>query len=254
MEKDDIKLPEHDCLYESTNEQGYIDLEPAYRKSTVLRLLEADRQSRMPSDEVAELVALLCEIRPCYGDVGSRDVDVAAQQQRIDRAIDLLSRYSSGQPAASAKPDDMPPLDDRATYPASMIRRLIREDRARRAAHVAQEPVAWVSKTIAYSKYISDARYRKLRPAVQRWYEPYKCASCAAHVAAQAQPVVNQQMTTDAALADTQRQIIEARALAGELEKLVLEVANSERKPQKLPLEPIVRAYQVLRKLAGVQQ
>lgn len=46
------------------------------------------------------------------------------------------------QPAAIAEPDDMPPLDDRATYPASMIRRLIREDRARRAAPVAQEPVS----------------------------------------------------------------------------------------------------------------
>jgi hypothetical protein len=41
-------------------------------------------------DGVAELVDLLKGIRPRYGDVGTRDVDVAAQQQRIDRAVELL--------------------------------------------------------------------------------------------------------------------------------------------------------------------
>lgn len=40
--------------------------------------------------QIGELVVLLKDIRPSYGAVGTRDVDVAAQQQRIDRAIDLL--------------------------------------------------------------------------------------------------------------------------------------------------------------------
>lgn len=53
MTKQTIELPEHDCLYESTNEQGYIDLEPAYRKSTVLRLIEPHAR------RIAELEAQL---------------------------------------------------------------------------------------------------------------------------------------------------------------------------------------------------
>lgn len=46
MKEQKIELPEHDCLYETTNDSGFIDQEPAYRKSTVLRLIEADRQRR----------------------------------------------------------------------------------------------------------------------------------------------------------------------------------------------------------------
>lgn len=42
-------------------------------------------------DGVAELVGLLKQIRPRFGAVGTRDVDVAAQQQRIDRAVELLT-------------------------------------------------------------------------------------------------------------------------------------------------------------------
>jgi len=41
-----IELPEHDCLYETTNDSGFIDQEPAYRKSTVLRLIAHARQQR----------------------------------------------------------------------------------------------------------------------------------------------------------------------------------------------------------------
>jgi hypothetical protein len=41
-------------------------------------------------DGVAELIDLLKQIRPRFGAVGTRDVDVAAQQKRIDRAVELL--------------------------------------------------------------------------------------------------------------------------------------------------------------------
>jgi hypothetical protein len=44
----------------------------------------------------------------------------------------------------------------------------------------AQEPVAWESTTPGYIKYITQARYEKFSPNVQRWYKPYKCSSCAA--------------------------------------------------------------------------
>lgn len=46
MNTHEIELPEHDCIYETTNESGFIDVEPAYRKSTVLRMIEADRKRR----------------------------------------------------------------------------------------------------------------------------------------------------------------------------------------------------------------
>lgn len=38
-----------------------------------------------------ELIQLLREIRPSFGDVGSRDIDTRRRQQQIDRAIELLS-------------------------------------------------------------------------------------------------------------------------------------------------------------------
>jgi hypothetical protein len=38
-----------------------------------------------------DLVELLRELRPNYGDVGSRDVDVTEKQRKIDAAIALLS-------------------------------------------------------------------------------------------------------------------------------------------------------------------
>lgn len=47
-----------------------------------------------------ELIELLQAIRPKYGAVGSRDVDVTAQRERIDRAIVLLSIPNGEQAAA----------------------------------------------------------------------------------------------------------------------------------------------------------
>ena len=43
----------------------------------------------------------------------------------------------------------------------------------------AQEPVAWESTTPGYIKYITQARYEKFSPNVQRWYKPYRCSGCA---------------------------------------------------------------------------
>ncbi|WP_454735424.1 hypothetical protein [Cupriavidus necator] len=75
----------------------------------------------------AELIALLKESRPNYGDVGTRDVDVAAQCHKIDQAIRMLVRLPA--PSASvqyAKSEDAPyaplsvPHDEfRASQPPS---------------------------------------------------------------------------------------------------------------------------------------
>ncbi|HEX8883152.1 MAG TPA: hypothetical protein VF797_01530 [Noviherbaspirillum sp.] len=56
------------------------------------------------STDNAELVELLKAIRPSFGAVGSRDVDVAAQQKRIDRAVELLGRAPA--PSREAAPLD----------------------------------------------------------------------------------------------------------------------------------------------------
>lgn len=40
------------------------------------------------------------------------------------------------------------------------------------------EPVAWESTSVALTQYLSDSRYRKLRPTLQAWYRPYRCSQC----------------------------------------------------------------------------
>jgi hypothetical protein len=40
-------------------------------------------------------------------------------------------------------------------------------------------PIAWEATTSAYIKFITQERYSRFAPAVQRWYKPYRCSSCA---------------------------------------------------------------------------
>ena len=49
-------------------------------------------------------------------------------------------------------------------------------------ASTGREPFAWESTTPIYTRFITDARYQKLRPAYQKWYRPIcnKCAPIAA--------------------------------------------------------------------------
>ena len=49
-------------------------------------------------------------------------------------------------------------------------------------ASTGREPFAWESTTPIYTRFITDARYQKLRPAYQKWYRPIcnKCAPVAA--------------------------------------------------------------------------
>lgn len=35
-----------------------------------------------------------------------------------------------------------------------------------------KEPLAWKSTTPVYTPYVTDSRYRKFSPAVQKWYAP----------------------------------------------------------------------------------
>lgn len=38
-------------------------------------------------------------------------------------------------------------------------------------------PLRWKSTTICFTRFITDERYRKLRPSLRRWYEPV-CPDC----------------------------------------------------------------------------
>lgn len=58
-------------------------------------------------------------------------------------------------------------------------------------------PIAWEATTSAYIKFITQERYSRFAPAVQRWYKPYRCSSCAT-LAAGSQAV---QVTADKAQA-----------------------------------------------------
>lgn len=42
--------------------------------------------------------------------------------------------------------------------------------------------IAWESTTPVYIKFITDERYRRLRPGYQKWYKPYRCSNCAAGI------------------------------------------------------------------------
>jgi hypothetical protein len=47
---------------------------------------------------------------------------------------------------------------------------------------MSDEPLRWESTTPGYIRFITDSRYRKFSPAVQKWYRPL-CPKCAAGVA-----------------------------------------------------------------------
>ncbi len=89
-----------------------LTLEDADQAGAVALIAEAD--ALLVGQPVAwvqpwhqELAELLRAIRPKYGAVGSRDADVAAQQKRIDRAIELLVT-----PAADPARPALPRYDD----------------------------------------------------------------------------------------------------------------------------------------------
>jgi hypothetical protein len=81
--------------------RSYLDRDAEWADSDVVARLAAHSADARNGEGVAvELIELLRAIRPEFGAVGSRDVDVRAQQNRIDRAIELLAA-----PAAPAPKD-----------------------------------------------------------------------------------------------------------------------------------------------------
>jgi hypothetical protein len=47
-----------------------------------------------------------------------------------------------------------------------------------KADSLQSDPIAWESSSAGFKRYITQATYEKMKPAIQRWYQPYKCATC----------------------------------------------------------------------------
>ena len=45
-------------------------------------------------------------------------------------------------------------------------------NKAIKAPEEVKEPLTWKSTTPVYTPYVTDSRYRKFSPAVQKWYVP----------------------------------------------------------------------------------
>lgn len=60
----------------------------------------------------------------------------------------------------------------------------LRERIARLVLPALSEPRCWESTTVCYTRFVTDERYQKFSPAVQKWYRPAweKCATHNARV------------------------------------------------------------------------
>lgn len=99
---------EHDNFYSADNEgmgQGFYELWAERKDLFPIWTSERATAGNAAPTDAGELIELLRAIRPKFGAVGSRDVDVRAQQERIDRAIEILAT-----PAAA--PGDLPKLPE----------------------------------------------------------------------------------------------------------------------------------------------
>jgi hypothetical protein len=93
--------------------EGTIESSMRTGLSHALLLVEEEIEAAaQPVASAEDLIDLLRDIRPEYGAVGSRDVDVTEKRQKIDAAIVLLS---AAQPVASVQPDTVL-LQDAARY------------------------------------------------------------------------------------------------------------------------------------------
>lgn len=224
--KTDITLPP---LPKASHTAGYLAGAPRLYKEELVEeyaraAVEADRQDHLrdatkmvPSDE---------EIRQVFLDHGFTTKpgcdDLKPYVYAAARA--LLSRYSSGQPAASADPCEGSCRLENGGQRCSdcgYVARFPLVDPVY-AAPVAQEPVAYLD--IGAGGYMdvgTDLTDEQLA-ALPKGRHMLAIVGThgvdgftAASVAAQAQPVVNQQMTTEQTLANTQRAIIEAAERRG---------------------------------------
>ena len=41
-----------------------------------------------------------------------------------------------------------------------------------------QEPIAWEATSDGVIKFVTDSRYKKFDPKIQRYYKPYRCSHC----------------------------------------------------------------------------
>lgn len=60
------------------------------------------------------------------------------------------------------------------------------------------EPVAWDAGTdTGLTRYITETKYKKFTPAIQRFYKPFKCSSCYTHLPAPRKPITADDVTDE---------------------------------------------------------
>lgn len=97
---------DHIASYNGELKAAVVPLYAAPQASQPIEELKAKASNSQPvSGSVTDdLIALLKDIKPSYGDVGSRDVDVTVKRNRIDAAIGLLSAGAqAGQSAVAIR-------------------------------------------------------------------------------------------------------------------------------------------------------
>jgi len=157
-----------------------------------------------------ELVELLRAIRPNYGAVGSRDVDVTAQRNRIDRAIELLSAAPASAGQAGQVAAHMEPV-------GRVKDRFAGTDKAYRT-------VIWADRTFAMD--VPDGAYLYAAPITER-------------AAAPASGDISQSAPMASAIQGEKAAATSAGELPAEWQQVMDEVARATRKFPTWPTDPL---------------
>lgn len=151
-----------------------------------LDLPQADKDGGQQSNWISDWSAAIKSL-PMGRSAAAVDKSPNLQGSLVDRPADL----QGGGDDVVLPPLPSPPVHrGHALFAGSQMqtyaRAAVLADRQQRAGDVV-EPIAWECTTPVLFKYVTDSKYRKFRPAVRKWYRPYRCASCAALSAPQAE-------------------------------------------------------------------
>ena len=78
----------------------------------------------------------------------------------------------------AAMPEEISP--DTMREAADALEAAQSRERAVRMTGIDNGPIAWRHTGVGFRRFITEERYRRAEPRVQRWYEPYHCAHCRA--------------------------------------------------------------------------
>lgn len=157
-------------------------------------------ESRNYPDGDADCYCPHCNADDCdIDDMGSAASEAwNYQQKRIETLLDELEAADNSAAELNNELCNllpgcqyMDPPDGGSPSIIEQVRRMVADYREqieaaeRRIAELTNpdgNAIAWESTTPVYIKFITDERYRRLRPGYQKWYKPYRCSNCAAGI------------------------------------------------------------------------